>query len=165
MHARKSVSLAVLGLVSPFLLSAPAHAATKVKDDPDDAPARIDITKVRYTYGDGTVRVSGTVPELGDFGRGYLTISRYEVFEAGYVLRIIKKAGEEPRVRLLYFDHFDLEPSACSRTAGSWGDQRIRMRVSTDCLDGHARPRTYLRLTTAKGEELDEGPVARLRED
>jgi hypothetical protein len=161
---RAKIAAVTLGLVGPMLLAGPADGATKTRSDPEgDAPARVDVTEARYRYGDDRTAVVITVPELGDVGRVYLRISRYEIFEAGYVLRLRKKAGEEPRVRLLYYDHFDVEPRACAAKGGSWGDDTIRMRVSTDCLDGHARRRAFLDLSTALGEQFDEVAKVRLR--
>lgn len=154
----------VLGLMGPLFLAAPAEGASKTRSDPaEDAPARVDVTEARYSYGDNRTSVVITVPELGDAGRVYFRVSRYEIFEAGYVLRLRKQAGEEPRVRLLYYDHFDIKPRACSAKGGSWGDDTIRMRVSNDCLDGHARRRAFMDLSTATGEQFDEVAKVRLR--
>ena len=88
-------------------VAAPASAQTVDRNDPaGDAPARIDITKVRYTHESDRVRVSAKIPDLGKSGTADFLVSRYEIFEAGYVVRIRQHRDQPAKVSLLYFDHF-----------------------------------------------------------
>jgi hypothetical protein len=145
-----------------------AIAATTVKDDrTGDAPARIDATRARYTYGGGTVKVTARIPNLGNSGNAALSITRFDIFEAGYVVRIVKRQGQAPRVRLFYFNHFELEPRSCGDVNGQWNRQQsIRLAVSTACLDGHARRNIFVQFGIAKRRDVDRVPAVRnLRRD
>ena len=144
-----------------------AHAAVAIRDDATgDAPAAIDIKQAQYSYGDGRVRVVSAVPDLGRYGRAELAISRFEVFEAGYVVRIVKKVGEAPTVRLLYYDHFSLKRRACEGVGGRWRDRSIALRVPVSCLRDHATPRIFVQLSTQRGDRIDRAPaVKRLARD
>lgn len=149
-------------------VAAPASAQTVTKDDPSgDAPARIDITKVRYTHESDRVRVSAKIPELGRSGTADFLVSRYEIFEAGYVVRIRQHQDQPAKVSLLYFDHFDLKKRTCKGISGSWGPQVVRLKVPRSCLKGHATKYVstqFLISYGAGGERFDEAPmVKRLR--
>ena len=149
-------------------VAAPASAQTVTSNDPSgDAPARIDITKVRYTHESDRVRVAAKIPELGKSGTADFLVSRYEIFEAGYVVRIRQHKGQPAKVSLLYFDHFDLKKRACKGLSGSWGPQVVRLKVPRSCLKGHATKYVstqFLISFGASGEQFDEAPmVKRLR--
>ena len=156
------VGLATLGLVAS---GTTASAETVRRTDPrGDAPAGIDLTRVSYTHETQRLKVVAVLPRLGDAGVATLSLSRFEVFEAGYVVEIRKRAGHEPRTRLLFFDHFDTEPRACDDVAGTWGDRRVTLSVARSCLTGQARPRMLAEFTIQRGAEADHAPaVTRLR--
>ena len=154
--------LALLILGGAFLATPPAYAETKVKPDPsDDAPSGIDITRARYTHGDGRVKVFARVPALRDSGEASLSISRFEIFEAGYVVLIKKRLGEPARVRLYFFNHFDLEKRDCDGVSGRWGETSIRLSVPRSCLEGHATHRVFAQVGVSLGEQVDLAPAAR----
>ena len=91
-------------------VAAPASARTVVRDDPaGGAPARIDITKVRYSHLSDRVRVAAKFPDLGKSGTADFLVSRFEMFEAGHVVRIRQHRDGPAQVSLLYFDHFRLQ--------------------------------------------------------
>jgi hypothetical protein len=118
---------------------------------------------VRYAHLDDRVRVSAKIPDLGRSGTADLLVSRYEIFEAGYVARIRKPRGEPARVSLLYFDHFDLKKRSCKGLSGTWGRQVVRMKVPRSCLKGHATKRvmTQFFIAFGSGEQFDEAPAVR----
>jgi hypothetical protein len=162
MRAVKTVSVAVTALLCLTLLGTPAQAATVVKEDrANDAPARIDIRRVTYAYGDGQVKVRARIPQLGRAGKADLSITKFEIFEAGYVLRIAKWRGERARVRLYYFDHFSLNRRRCDGIAGQWNDANIRMTVPTECLTGHARRRIRVQFGIQHRQDIDRAPAVR----
>lgn len=102
MRAAKVVVVTV-SILSLFLVGSPARAETRTKADrTDDAPARIDITRARYSYGNDRVKVVARIPKLGRVGEASLSITRFEIFEAGYVVRIIKRAGKPAKVGLYF---------------------------------------------------------------
>lgn len=148
-------------------LATPATAETVVRRDPrGDAPDRIDTTRAAYAHGEHRVRVVARVPKLGKAGTADLLVSRYEIFEAGYVVRIRERRDKPARLRLLHFDHFDLVPVACEGLSGSWGQRRVRLSVPRSCLTGHATNRVFTQLFIAfgSGEQFDEvRAVKRLR--
>jgi hypothetical protein len=153
------IAVTSLGLA---FIGSPADAETKVRQDGvDDAPAKIDITRVRYSYGDDRVRAVARIPDLGRKGVAALSISRFEIFEAGYVVRIRKRLGEPPRVSLLYFDHFDLHPRECDGLSGAWLDSAVKLSVETSCLRGHARPRIFTQFGIQRGADFDRAPAVR----
>lgn len=159
LNLRRFVTVMV---VAGACLAAPrAHAETKVKPDPSgDGPAAIDITRARYTHGDGRVKVFARVPALGRAGEATLSISRFEIFEAGYVVRLDKRPGEPAEVGLYYFNHFDLEKRDCDDVSGTWGETSIRLSVARSCLEGHAPRRVFAQVGIAKGEQVDFAPAA-----
>ena len=63
-------------VVALFPSSASAETAVK-RDDRNDAPAGIDITRVLYAYSDQRVAATVRVPELAATGRMGLSISRF----------------------------------------------------------------------------------------
>ncbi len=155
------VGAALISLLLP-LTGTPAHAATRVKQDrTGDAPARIDITRATYTYADGRVKVRARIPDLGRYGTAALSISRFEIFEAGYVVRIVKRVGQPARVALFYFDHFDLHRRDCDQVSGNWNDSSIRLAVSTSCLKRHARPRVFVQFGISRAGNSDFAPAVR----
>lgn len=154
--------LVLLILVGVSLAAPPAYAETKVKPDPaGDAPSGIDITRARYTHGDGRVKVFARVPALRRSGEATLSISRFGIFEAGYVVMIKKKLGEPGEVALYYFDHFGLEKRDCDGVSGTWGETSIRMSVPRSCLEGHAPRRVFAQVGISLGEQVDLAPAAR----
>lgn len=162
MRAAKILSVLLATLLGIPLLGSPAQAAIEVKRDrADDAPARIDIHSVAYEYGSGRVKVTASAPDLGRAGRADLSITRFEIFEAGYVLRIAKRRGNAARVRLYYFDHFDLNRRGCGGTTGRWNDTSIRMTVPTACLTGHASRRIRVQFGTQHRRAIDRAPAVR----
>ncbi len=148
-----------------LVIAAPAgtaHAESRSKGDPaDDAPASIDLRRVAYGYTDGTVSVKARVPDLGKSGRADLSITRFMVFEAGYVLRIVKHRGSGPKVGLYYYDHFSLERRACTGLGGRWKKPVIALSVPTGCLRGHARRRIRVQLGAQRGSNIDRAPAIR----
>ena len=148
-------------------VAVPASAQTVVREDPrGDAPARVDVTRVRYAHQSDRVRVAARVPDLGSAGTADFLVSRFEVFEAGYAARIRKQRGKAPRVSLLYFDHFNLKKRTCRGLTGSWSGEVVRLKVPRSCLKGHATKRVFAQLfiTFGSGEQFDEAPaVLRLR--
>ena len=103
------------------------------------------------------------MPDLGRAGRAELSISGFEIFEAGYVVRLVKRAGQPPRTRLFFFDHFDLNRSPCDDVRGSWRQStgKVRLSVATECLDGHARRRAFTQVGLVRGERVDLAPAVR----
>lgn len=148
-------------------LALPADAQTVVRPDPrGDAPDRVDVTRAAYAHGQHRVRVIARTPALGTAGTADLLVSRYEIFEAGYVVRIRQRRDEPVRLVLLHFDHFDLKRVACDGLSGAWGPRRIRLSVPRSCLTGHATNRVFAQLFVAfgSGEQFDEvRAVKRLR--
>ena len=153
----------MLALVCGALLlgvSSAAHAEEVWRDDVrGDAPAAIDARGARYTHGENRVTVVAKLPKLGGVGQAALSISRFTIFEAGYVALITKQAGEKPRVRLTFFDHFKLNPAKCSSISGAWGDGRIKLSVARTCLLGHAREMIYVRFGIQRGSKVDRVPA------
>jgi len=151
--------------VAAVLLAAavsPATAETVERDDRrGDAPAAIDVVQATYSHTHHRVRVVARVPDLGRSGSATLSISRFEIFEAGYVLRIRPRPGEPPRIRLLFFNHFDLEPRRCAGITGSWADGVIRMSVARTCLTGHATEQVFAEFDIRRGPETDRAPAVR----
>lgn len=143
-------------------VAAPASAQTVTREDPaGDAPARIDITRVRYAHLDDRVRVAARIPDLGAAGTADLLISRFEIFEAGYVARIRKVTGKQAKVSLLYYDHFDLRKRACRGLTGSWEADKIRLKVPRSCLKGHRTTYVFTQFVIARGEPFDEAPAVK----
>lgn len=145
-------------------LSAPAVADTAVRKDPaGDAPARIDVTKVRYSHLSDRVRVSAKIPKLGKSGTADFLVSKFEIFEAGYVVRIRQPKGKRAQVSLLYFDHFSLKKQKCKGVSGSWGKNVVRLKVPRSCLKkrGHATKEltTQFFISFGSGEQFDEAPA------
>ena len=164
-YARRA--LVVTATLAAVLTATPAQAEVRFRPDrTGDAPAAIDLVRARYAYGHGRVAVTARVPELGRAGSTTLSISRFEIFEAGYVLRMRKKVGHEPHVRLYYFDHFGLNQRRCDDMAGSWGDGVVHLDVATTCLRHHARPHVFAQVATSQGDDIDRAPaVKRLARD
>ncbi len=145
--------------------SAPAGAETVSRSDArGDAPARIDVTRATYTHSDDHVSVVARIPRLGRQGTAALSISRFEIFEAGYVVEVVKRAGQPARAKLLYYNHFDLLPRSCDDVTGSWGHHRVTLSVARSCLTGHARDRVFTQFGIQSGSDVDRAPaVKRLR--
>ena len=141
---------------------APASAETVRRDDSRrDAPARIDVSRATYTHSQERIRVVARIPNLGRAGTAALSISRFEIFEAGYVVEIKKRAGKPPRTKLFFFNHFDLEPRRCDAVTGIWGRHRVSLSVDRTCLAGHARERVFAQLLGIQsGADLRTGAPA-----
>jgi hypothetical protein len=156
---------ALVAAAALVLTAAPAHAQTVERTDRrGDAPASIDVARATYTHGAETISVVARVPRLGDRGTAALSLSKFEIFEAGYVVRIRKRPGREPRVRLFFFNHFDLEPRTCSAVSGSWGPRRVTLSVARSCLVDHAQDTMFAQLGLRRGADVDFAPaVKRLR--
>lgn len=152
------VTIAGLSLAAPLT----AHAETTVRQDRrDDAPARIDVARARYSYGPDRVTVLARIPNLGRRGDASFSFTRFEVFEAGYVVRIVKRAGQAPRVGVYYFDHFGLSRRPCARVSGRWAQDSIRLVAPTPCLQGHARERAFVQFGIRAGRSVDRAPAVR----
>ena len=161
MHIRVAFTVAT-SLLFLSVEPAPAHAEEVRRTDAHgDAPASIDITNARYTHGKTRVSVVATIPRLGRAGQASLSISRYSIFEAGYVVLVKKRAGEAPRVRLAYFNHFELEPRRCSSLSGKWSNGQIRLGVARSCLKGHIRERVFVQFGGQRGSNVDRAPAVR----
>lgn len=158
--ARLAIVMAVV-LIATLGASA-AHAEPRVRSDRvADAPAAIDVTRVRYSHADHQVRVRARIPDLGAAGVATLAITRFEIFEAGYVVRMVKRLGKPARVRLLYFDHFDLSRRECDGVAGRWNDRSVRLAVPRSCLEGHAKRRVFVQFGIQRGRAVDRAPAVR----
>ncbi len=153
-------AITALGLMAVGAPTAQAETVTE-KDDVGDAPAKIDITRVKYAHGDGRVSATAHIPQLGKAGKAALSISRHDMLEAGYVVRIVKKRGEPAKVRLLFFDHFDSHKRACEGVTGTWGASAIRLSVPTQCLEGHATKKVFAQFAIQKGQKIDRAPEVR----
>lgn len=167
MNAGRSLAAAVVAVLLAVTAPSPAHAATVVRDDRSgDAPARIDITAARYSHGDGVVKVLARIPNLGRAGDASLSVSSFDIFEAGYVVRILKRAESRPRVSLLYFDHFDTHRRKCDRVRGRWLDTAIRLSVPVTCLKEHGTRRVFVQFGIVHRGDLDRArPVRNLPRD
>ena len=157
----------VLLAVSVLLVAgwpSPAGAEQVRRVDPrGDAPAAIDIWSARYQHREHRVRVVANIPDLGQRGRASLSISRFTIFEAGYVAIIKKRAGKDPQVRLTFFNHFELQPRDCPGVSGSWTDDQVKLSVPRSCLEGHARQRVFVQFAILRGSDVDRArPVKRL---
>ena len=160
-----SFKVVVVLAVSSLLLAvglSPAHAQeAQRKDSHGDAPARIDIWSANYTHGKNRVTVVAKIPKLGRAGEASLSISRFTIFEAGYVALIKKRVGHKARVRLTYFNHFDLEPRQCSRISGRWAVSQIRLSVPRSCLRGHAKEKAFVQFGIQRNLKIDRAPAVR----
>jgi hypothetical protein len=140
----------------------PATAETVERDDRrGDAPAGIDVVQATYSHTRHRVRVVARVPDLGPAGSATLSISRFEIFEAGYVLRIRARSGAPPRIRLLFFNHFDLEPRRCAGVTGTWANGVVRLSVARTCLVGHVAEQVFAQFHIRHGSDIDEAPAVR----
>lgn len=140
----------------------PAHAQEVRRNDAHgDAPARIDVWSAKYTHSEARVAVVAKIAALGQAGEASLSISRFTVFEAGYVVLIRKRVGHKPRVRLAYFNHFDLEPRSCSQVNGRWANGRIRLSVARACLRGHAKRKVFVQFGIQRRSKIDRAPAVK----
>lgn len=160
---RALLAPAVALLLTAGTLSPAAAEVVRRTDAAGDAPAAIDVTRARYAH-DSHVRVKVAVPDLGRRGAASLAVSRFTVFEAGYVATISKPRGRPARLRLEFFDHFDLEPRSCPGLAGRWGRTRVTLAVPRSCLEGHRTPHVFAQVSLTRDDALDRvPPVRRLR--
>jgi hypothetical protein len=142
-------------------VAASADTATK-KDARRDAPAQIDVAKATYTYDTETVSVEARIPGLGRSGDASLSISQFEIFEAGYVGRIQRAPGKAPKVGLFYFDHFNLKKRKCGGVEGTWKAGRIRIAVPVTCLmDGFPADQVFAQFAIAAGKSVDRAPAVK----
>jgi hypothetical protein len=161
---RARVKAAAAGVACLLVVGiAPAAAAEIVerRDASGDAPASIDITRATYKHSLRRVSAVARVPGLGQRGSADLAVSRFEIFEAGYVVRIRKRVGEPATVRLLFFNHFDLEPRACDGVRGRWTENRVALSVPRRCLEGHARRNVFAQVGLRRGQDVDLAPAVR----
>jgi hypothetical protein len=143
-------------------VAAPAAGETVERDDRQgDAPASIDVVHATYSHTHSRVRVVARLPHLGRGGAADLSISRFEVFELGYVLRITNRPGKPPRTQLLFYNHFDLVPRGCAAIAGTWTRGVIRMSVARTCLAGHAAEDVFAQFAIRHGRNTDRVPAVR----
>ena len=162
MLVKQSALAVTFGVLLVLLVAPPARAETvHHRDARGDAPSAIDIRSVDYSHGLQRVRVKADIPDLGSSGSAALSISRFTVFEAGYVIQIKKRAGTSAKARLYYFDHFDLEPRRCSSVSGRWGARQIKLAVARRCLDSHARNRVFVQFGIQRGRTVDRAPAVR----
>lgn len=155
-----AISAVVVAMLASGTVS--ASAETVRRDDPvRDAPAHIDVTRAVYTHSQSRVRVVARIPELGRSGTAALSISRFDIFEAGYVLQIKKRVGERPRTRLYFFNHFDLVPRRCADVTGVWRTHQVRLSVARSCLSDHARERVFAQFGIQRGDQVDRAPAVR----
>ena len=161
---RMATTALVLGLC---LSSGVAAAETVVRvDKTGDAPRGIDIDSARYSYAGGEVAVTARVQDLQRMGSASLSITRFEVFEAGYIVRIVKKRGRPAQTALLYFDHFDATERTCDGVRGRWGRSRIRLVVPTECLRDHRTSSLFVQFGISDAGRVDHAPaVVRLQSD
>lgn len=154
-----SFATVLAAVVALFPSSASAETAVK-RDQRNDAPAGIDITRVAYAYSDQRVAATVRVPELGATGRMGLSISRFEVFEAGYIAVVRRTADGTVSARLLYFDHFDTTPRPCD-VDGTWSRAAgvITVSVPVSCLRRHRTEQIYTSARTLRGERFDDAPA------
>jgi hypothetical protein len=147
----------VIACVLALCVSGTAAGSTQTTKDPrGDAPSRIDITKVTYTYDASHVSVEARIPRLGATGDASLSISPLQVFEAGYVARAERKTGGVLAVGLYYFDHFALRKRKCAGIEGTWGSGRIGISVPVTCLvEGFPSSRAFVQFAIGDGGELD----------
>jgi hypothetical protein len=161
----RPIKLIVLLAVSLLLVAAVAAPASAEKirrvDARGDAPQAIDIWSARYSHGVHRVSVVASLPDLGQRGRASLSISKFEIFEAGYVALIKKRPGAAPQVRLTFFNHFDLEPRECPGLTGSWASARVKLSVPRSCLDDHAQERVFAQFGIQRGSEIDRARAVR----
>jgi hypothetical protein len=142
----------------------PVAARAETRTTPDrtgDAPARIDIERARYDYGEGRVSVVARIPLLGDSGEASLSVSRYTIFEAGYVVRIIKRPNRAARTGLYFFNHFELVKRRCPQVSGEWGTGSIKLAVPVACLEDHRTPRVFVQFGIGADGSIDRAPAVR----
>lgn len=149
------------------LTASPAGADTRARTDARrDAPASIDISRATYRHTGSRVSTTIRVPHLGKRGRASLAISRYGIFEAGYVAVVRKMPGQRAKARLFFFDHVQNRPRACTGLRGTWkrSTGTITVSVPRTCLPGHRTRRLYVAARTMRGDAFDDAPaVTRLR--
>lgn len=161
-----SACLALVLLMSNAPMAAGATA--RVSDPQGDAPPAYDVRAVRYAHSDARVLAVARVPALGNRGKAQLSVTNFTVFEAGYVGQITRRPGQAPRIKLYYFDHFDLQPRVCAGIDGSWGDTRIRISIPKNCMEGDVADahRLFVQFAAGRGGDFDLAPaVRRLRQD
>jgi hypothetical protein len=160
-------ALVLLLVLSVFLAlgSSPAYSQTVHRQDAkDDAPATIDVRGVDYSHAKRRVRVEARIPDLGNRGSAALSISKFTIFEAGYVLEIVKRAGKQPKLKFGFFNHFEVEPRECSTMSGRWSGDTVFLSVARKCLVGHVRERLFVQFGIQRGQSVDLAPpVRRLR--
>lgn len=159
-----ALTLLITAILSVLPASAAADTATR-RDPRGDAPAGIDIVRSHYRHAVRSVSARVYLPALSDTGSVSLAISRFDVFEAGYVAVVRRRADGTVSRRLLYFDHFDYLPRRCD-VGGRWNRDTgvVTVKVPRRCLDDHRRPRLYLGARAYKRNRVDVAPpVLRLR--
>lgn len=148
--------------VAMGLPSGGAVAETKTRTDTvGDAPSGIDVATARYSHTSRRVAVRATIPDLQPHGTASLSVTRFEVFEAGYVVEIVKRRSRAPRTRLLFFDHFDTTKRRCAGVSGHWGRASIRLSVPLRCLRGHQEPEVFVQFASSDGRRVDRAPAVR----
>ena len=161
---KNSGRLAVTAVVVAMVVGGPAAASAETvrRDDArNDAPARIDVSRATYTHSQNRVRVVARIPNLGRTGTAALSISKFEIFEAGYVVEIKKRAGEPPSTKLFFFNHFDLEPRRCTAVSGAWKRHQVSLSVARSCLTGHKRQQVFAQFGIQRGSHVDRAPAVK----
>ena len=158
-------SIAIAPVLAAVLVLLPATAVADSaarRDSRNDAPARIDVTRVLYQHRVHRVSTRVRIPELGRTGRVALAISRFDIFEAGYVASVRRRSDGSVSRRLGYFDHFETTPRRCD-VGGSWNRARgvVTVTVPRDCLKGHRTPRLYVAARSLHGNSFDDAPAVR----
>lgn len=102
------------------------------------------------------------MPHLDGPARASLAISKFTIFEAGYVAIVRKTASGEVSKRLFYFNHFELVPRKC-KVSGSWNERAssVRIAVPRKCLKHHKKNRLYVAARTIRGKKFDDAPAVR----
>ena len=159
----KVASVCVAAACTLALVPGSASAATALRSDRrGDAPKSIDITRTTYRHAPARVSVKIRARALDGPGRAELAISKFTIFEAGYVARVKKKANGRVSKRLFYFNHFRLVPRSC-KVSGVWNERRSTVRISVPrrCLKHHRKNRLYVAAMTVHGKKFDKARAVR----
>ncbi len=142
-------------IVALVALAPPAAAETKSRvDRTGDAPARIDMDEVDYSYGDRRVHATAAVPDLGRAGHADLTFTSLQQFRPGYVLRLVKAAGEPAQYALVLLRPLPAEPPSVRRHGRQVARRCSHGERPTECLNGHARRSVRTQLTMVAGDAI-----------
>lgn len=142
---RRLLLLPLLALaLGATLTTAPAGAATGVRADPrGDAPAAIDLTRLRVVTAPGVVRFALSVRQLRS--RGTFVVGMYEPNGTGAIEFVVTRRAGQTRVRTRLTDFDDTFPARCPGVRARWdakGDV-IRVRGPEKCLYFARQDRTW----------------------